>query len=332
MRKTTIILFLTLSVAGPLAGQSRNTLPSQDMAQGQAETEGNPSLSSEGTLAPFNKQQEKLTLEKGGDTLQEEQRDKGLADVKDSLGGTNGVNASLENDANSEMMENQNGEPSVMPSNSYTQQESGDSNLVGWMAMVLSIATLVYLILFNRKATAVQAQNKVRGGAGVSREEYNSLNLHINALRNDLQNLSQRVEAINYALSNQQMRQYQQQTQQQPQSDFSRNNVPPRKSTFTLYASLVRDGEFIASGIKEQRTEEAAFIITVSDNEGTYVVNDDPQIQARLLASVKYSLGNAADVETKSSPARQIVTVKPGKVRRNGDGWRIVNRAYVELR
>ena len=343
MRKTIIILFLTLSVSWTLAGsgnkdkklpKTEQTTPPQSGKEPMAESK-NAAVDEKGTPVPKPNDTLPSLQKKEGKPYEEQadQPDKGLNVATDSIGNKNMVEASMGTgfeDENKIEGENRD-ETSTTPASFYTQpdhaQDNGSSGLISWIAFVTSIATLSYLVISKRKTTIASNLQKSHNTSSISREEFNLLDMRINALRSDLQNLTQRVAALNSTTQ-----QAMQQTQQVQQARHSTQNLGSKLQSITLYASMVRDGEFLAMGISSQRTEEASFVITANGNEGTFVVNDDPQVQPRLLSSVKYSVGNAADVEAKASPARQIVTVKPGKVKRVGDAWKIVNRAFVELR
>lgn len=332
MRKIAIILILALSVSCALAGQgNRNQKTKQDtMSNLDISKKMDNGKAAETTARQDSATEKKRFSMEGNDTSNTDQSDKGLKQAKDSMGNNQETRAGLRpEDNDSTSIGATIGQ--FPPGN--TPQDNDSSGLISWIAMLMSMGTLAYLILNKRKAVPVREYERTMSQSGISRNEFNQHDTQINALRRDLQNLTQRVAALSGSTTQQTwQRQQGQQMQQGQQTTRHTQGNETRPQTVTLYASMVRDGEFLAMGISNQRTEEAAFVITVNGNEGTYVVNNDPQVQPRLLASVKYSVGNAADVEAKASPARQIVTVKPGKVVRNGDAWRIVSRAYVELR
>ena len=78
--------------------------------------------------------------------------------------------------------------------------------------------------------------------------------------------------------------------------------------------------------------EYTVFVLTVSGNEGTFKVNDAPNAQIYLISNFAYSVASAVEVKSKSASAKAIATVKPGRVRKTGNGWTIVKKAVVELR
>ncbi len=215
-------------------------------------------------------------------------------------------------------------DPPSSPTKLFDQQDSDNTGWISWLALLMSIAAIAYTFINKRNASEDNKKDR-RNVASVSRNEFNNLEMRLNAIQRDLQNLSNHVASLKVNAA--------QQPQQMRQAPSTRPQVHEKpQTTTTLYASMVKDGQFLSMGISSQRTPEAVFIITVNGNDGTYVINDDPQVQARLLATVKYSIGSAAEVETKASPARRIVTTKAGKVTRNGESWKIVDKAYVELK
>lgn len=210
-------------------------------------------------------------------------------------------------------------------------EESDGSNLISYLALILSLATIAYMFYINKKKTDSQNALQARGTNGVSREEMEIMKGNITAMQKDIHNIINRVQSLSNVASQQTPHTTQAHRPSYVENQSQRTTQQVQRSE-TLYASSVRNGEFLEMGISKHRTEEAVFILVVSGNEGLFTVNDDPQIQQRLLASIKYSVGNAAEVVTKASPAKIIVTVTPGKIRRDGNSWKIINRAIVELR
>lgn len=209
----------------------------------------------------------------------------------------------------------------------------------GKMMWVLIALAVVVVLFFASRKNSKGRQPKPAVGDGVSDEEK-----MIAALHESLTNLKAEVEVLKQQNIKQQnikqqkdLEDCRKQTAANVNSTVANANVNnsfagTKPSNTVLYASILNGMVFPSDDMQSACDEYTVFVLTVSGNEGTFKVNDAPNAQLYLISNFAYSVASAVEVKSKSASAKTIATVKPGRVRKTGNGWTIVKKAVVELR
>ena len=204
----------------------------------------------------------------------------------------------------------------------------------GKMMWVLIALAVVVVIFFASRKNSTGRQPKPAVGDGLSDEEK-----EIAVLHESLINLKAEVEVLkqqNIKLQND-LEDCRKQVAANVNSTAANANVNnsfagTKPSNTVLYANILNGMVFPSDDMQSACDEYTVFVLTVSGNEGTFKVNDAPNAQLYLISNFAYSVASAVEVKSKSASAKAIATVKPGRVRKTGNGWTIVKKAVVELR
>lgn len=219
----------------------------------------------------------------------------------------------------------------TLNANANKDEESrGTGNMKMWL--IVAVALIVIIYFASRKKPV---NNKC--SAEPTTEDPNVVKKLIAALREKVARLEADVEALrqqNTRLGNELENLRSQQTASNNTQMLVQNDVPVSKKprSMELYANILNGMVFPSDDMQSACDEYTVFVLTVSGNEGTFKVNDAPNAQLYLISNFAYSVASAVEVKSKSASAKAIATMKPGRVRKTGNGWTIVKKAVVELR
>lgn len=204
----------------------------------------------------------------------------------------------------------------------------------GKMMWVLIALAVVVVLFFASRKNSKGRQPKSVVGDGLSDEKK-----EIVALHEGLTNLKAEVEVLKQQNIKLQkgLEDCRKQTTANANSTIANASVnnsfaSTKPSNTVLYANILNGMVFPSDDMQPTCDEYTVFVLTVSGNEGTFKVNDASNAQLYLISNFAYSVASAVEVKSKSASAKVIATVKPGRVRKTGNGWTIVKKAVVELR
>lgn len=204
----------------------------------------------------------------------------------------------------------------------------------GKMMWVLIALAVVVVLFFASRKNSTGRQPKPAVGDGLSDEKK-----EIVALHEGLTNLKAEVEVLKQQNIKLQkgLEDCRKQTTANANSTIANASVnnsfaSTKPSNTVLYANILNGMVFPSDDMQPTCDEYTVFVLTVSGNEGTFKVNDASNAQLYLISNFAYSVASAVEVKSKSASAKAITTVKPGRVRKTGNGWTIVKKAVVELR
>lgn len=210
------------------------------------------------------------------------------------------------------------------------EESRGTGNMKMWLIVAVALIVIIYFV--SRKKPV----NNKRS-AEPTTEDPNVVKKLIVALRENVARLEADVEALrqqNTRLGNELENLRSQQAASNNTQMLVQNDVPVSKKprSMELYANILNGMVFPSDDMQSACDEYTVFVLTVSGNEGTFKVNDAPNAQLYLISNFAYSVASAVEVKSKSASAKAIATMKPGRVRKTGNGWIIVKKAVVELR
>ena len=210
------------------------------------------------------------------------------------------------------------------------EESRGAGNMKMWLIVAVALIVIIYFVsrkkLVNNKRSAAPTSedpNVVKKLIAALRENVARLEADVEALRQQNTRLGNELEILRsqQAASNN--------TQMLVQND---EPVSKKPRSMELYANILNGMVFPSDDMQSACDEYTVFVLTVSGNEGTFKVNDAPNAQLYLISNFAYSVASAVEVKSKSASAKAIATMKPGRVRKTGNGWTIVKKAVVELR
>lgn len=210
------------------------------------------------------------------------------------------------------------------------EESRGAGNMKMWLIVAVALIVIIYFALRKKPV------NNKRS-AEPTTEENNADKKFIATLRGSVARLEADVEALrqqNTRLGNELEKLRSQQAASNNMQPQVQNDVPvsKRPRSIELYANILNGMVFPSDDLQPACDEYTVFVLTVLGNEGTFKVNDAPNAQLYLISNFAYSVASAVEVKSKSASAKTIATVKPGRVRKTGNGWTIVKKAVVELR
>ena len=210
------------------------------------------------------------------------------------------------------------------------EESRGAGNMKMWLIVAVALIVIIYFALRKKPV------NNKRS-AEPTTEENNADKKFIATLRGSVARLEADVEALrqqNTRLGNELEKLRSQQAASNNMQPQVQNDVPvsKRPRSIELYANILNGMVFPSDDLQPACDEYTVFVLTVLGNEGTFKVNDAPNAQLYLISNFAYSVASAVEVKSKSASAKAIATVKPGRVRKTGNGWTIVKKAVVELR
>ena len=210
------------------------------------------------------------------------------------------------------------------------EESRGAGNMKMWLIVAVALIVIIYF------ASRKKPVNNKRSAEPTAKEN-NADKKFIATLRGSVARLEADVEALrqqNTRLGNELEKLRSQQAASNNMQPQVQNDVPvsKRPRSIELYANILNGMVFPSDDLQPACDEYTVFVLTVSGNEGTFKVNDAPNAQIYLISNFAYSVASAVEVKSKSASAKAIATVKPGRVRKTGNGWTIVKKAVVELR
>ena len=210
------------------------------------------------------------------------------------------------------------------------EESRGAGNMKMWLIVAVALIVIIYF------ASRKKPVNNKRSAEPTTKEN-NADKKFIATLRGSVARLEADVEALrqqNTRLGNELEKLRSQQAASNNMQPQVQNDVPvsKRPRSIELYANILNGMVFPSDDLQPACDEYTVFVLTVLGNEGTFKVNDAPNAQLYLISNFAYSVASAVEVKSKSASAKAIATVKPGRVRKTGNGWTIVKKAVVELR
>ena len=210
------------------------------------------------------------------------------------------------------------------------EESRGAGNMKMWLIVAVALIVIIYFALRKKPV------NNKRSAEPTTKEN-NADKKFIATLRGSVARLEADVEALrqqNTRLGNELEKLRSQQAASNNMQPQVQNDVPvsKRPRSIELYANILNGMVFPSDDLQPACDEYTVFVLTVLGNEGTFKVNDAPNAQLYLISNFAYSVASAVEVKSKSASAKAIATVKPGRVRKTGNGWTIVKKAVVELR
>lgn len=203
--------------------------------------------------------------------------------------------------------------------------------VIAIVALAISLYAL-FKLSSNRKKTSGIKENNVtnnhnRRSETIEEKIINYRNENVN-LQNQINSLINQLSALENLVN----RLEQSQMTRQHVS-VQRNNLgeSPTNSSQKKYATAVTGNGFAAAVLTDNNSDFVIAVLTITGNQGTYVINDLPSSQTYLIQNFSYTAGMICNTNSKVSTPRQIQTVTPGRIQKDGEGWKIIEKALVNL-
>ena len=115
---------------------------------------------------------------------------------------------------------------------------------------------------------------------------------------------------------------------------FVEENPQPVEPSVTIMEYPVKpkesNGMITLEVVADEYRNQAPFIVEAREDDGEYYFNE--QARDRYLGYVDSGIKPYADCSLKAAGSpQQIVTMRRGKVRKQGNAWLVTEKAYIEI-
>lgn len=229
----------------------------------------------------------------------------------------------------------------VIPQNQSEEQRNSMSEkndepkeeVVDWYSvasLLLSLLIIGYLYKLRKDSKRGNSNNQGKEGEndlppGYTKKQLKKIDGDIYAIQVKINNLEVKIS---------QLERISQRNEQHYTNSQSNSNITNNKTVSVntrLYASMIKNDVFPRMGISENIQTGTIFIMTVYGDGGTFVINDAESAQQTILSNFAYTVANAVNIKSKNSAPKRIITIKPGKITKSPDGWKIISKAEIEL-
>lgn len=182
-------------------------------------------------------------------------------------------------------------------------------------------------------------QSKQKDAEGEADTKFRFYQEEMGRLKGEQENISERLSQLEAMvkklvekksappnLTNQQKNQSEQSSVVRPQI----GGVSFRKEV--KYAESLEGDSIFVDDLKDTNSEYALLKVTItSPTEAFFEVNDMTQAQPMLVSSYKFLIANFVNSYSNSSSPKQIRTKKVGKLRLQGEYWKLEQKADIVL-
>lgn len=200
-----------------------------------------------------------------------------------------------------------------------------------WVLIALAVVVGFFFVL-RKKPLGRQPKPAIGNGLSVKEKDFAVLHESLTNLKAEVEVLKQQNIKLQKDLEDCRKQAVANDNSTTANANVNYLSASTKPSNTILYANILNGMVFPSDDMQPTCDEYTVFVLTVSGNEGTFKVNDAPNAQLYLISNFAYSVASAVEVKSKSASAKAIATVKPGCVRKTGNGWTIVKKAVVELR
>lgn len=200
-------------------------------------------------------------------------------------------------------------------------------------SMILSgVAILLCIILFfycrKAKKSDPRKEDRMRDSIDGLRNDINLLTSQLKSLQSSVGTLERKVADLSKKPANV----ITERKESAPKNTNTDQNVKPTKRQEVLYAGNVKGDVFIGDSLKKQPDKYTSFILTVCGSEGTFIVNNAPEVQKEIISSFQYKMMKAVEIKNKVSAPQKVVTLEPGQIVKSGNDWHIIVKAIVDIK
>lgn len=251
------------------------------------------------------------------------------AEQKTANGGFHGIEA--EGEQATPTAESQQG-PNIDQGPLTTDGTDKHGNNMSWLPLLLSLLALALSGYAFFRSYISNDRNKKRGsGKGDNNvspvirdalQQNQNIRLSLNSINQRLDELEDRIKSLSTPTPI---------TQPQYQSQYQNNGSSEASPSVIRYAAMVTSDGFPDGDLAGSNSNYTLAILTLTGNTGTFVINDLHSAQSFLISNFAYSVGRICEVKQHNDAATRVETIRPGRISREGNTWRIVSKAEVVL-
>lgn len=223
------------------------------------------------------------------------------------------------------------------------QIESDDSNIIlnssnneyCWISLLLCLLIIAYIAWDKKQQNSSNKRDVRTHGENTNVKIWNNIQSYLEGLEKRIELLERKSAVQQIPDNNYATRRSSSLTNGTIASDNTAkvDNKITRVSEMTkLYASMIRGEEFPELGLSKTENADSMFVLSVNNNEGSYVINESVGIQSKIISSFAYTVARVVEVRTKVNSPKSIKTVEPGKVKKSGESWKIIKKAIVDIK
>lgn len=217
-------------------------------------------------------------------------------------------------------------------------EDYGSSSLLADVAMpLLTIVAFILAIvaLFRKNGTKKRSyrQDSDDRPEDTITPLIQKLQSRISAQKGEIDALNKVVEEQNRRILQLQQGQKQGSFEPQTSTDYTKSHNVTGKRTpkETLYASRVASDCFPADSIGTTDSSYAVAVLTVEGDRGTFRINTNPAAQQNLLSTFNYGVALISTTKSQAPSPQKIETLREGKIVREGNAWKITEKAEIRL-
>ena len=224
----------------------------------------------------------------------------------------------------------------IAPGSNEVPTPVGDNGIhndsTNWFPMLLSLLAFglsgyVYFKSYisngrKKKRGSEKGDNNVSPEIRDALQQNQNIRLSLNSINQRLDELEDKIKSLSASKPT---------TQPQYQTQYQDNGNRGASSSVTRYAAMVTSDGFPDGDLADSNTDYTLAILTLTGNTGTFVINNLHSAQSFLISNFAYSVGRICEVTQQSDAATRVETVRPGKISREGNTWKIISKAEVVL-
>lgn len=228
-----------------------------------------------------------------------------------------------------------------------TESDAADADadfsfsLADMVTPFLAILAFLFAIIALSKSNGGKKHSRRQNYEEDDESQRNSVDQQMQQFQTKINKLNREIVELQKALADQntlikRLQSYQAQSvQTQTQSSFTQTAHQGRaeqpKVKQILYATRVTGECFPDDSVGTADSSFVVAVLTVSGNKGTFRINPSPSAQQNLLSTFNYGVALISTTKLQVASPQKIETIKEGKVERDGNGWRVTQKADIRL-
>lgn len=221
--------------------------------------------------------------------------------------------------------------------NQFESQPASSGNELEWFTLIVALAALGmsaynYYYLHSKRDKKLSQQERRHEQAILDeRQRLQNVIKQNQILSDNINKLNLRIDDLCKSMSLLQSQALTHQSQSIVHETNSKNNEIRKDSRILLFASTVTGDGFPDDSISKDNSAYVIAQLTVNGETGSFIINDFENAQSFLISNFAYGAGRVCDIQRQVSSPVRVNTVRPGEVRHQGNAWKIVSKALVEL-
>ncbi|RRC99517.1 hypothetical protein [Prevotella sp. OH937_COT-195] len=201
------------------------------------------------------------------------------------------------------------------------------------MILGIGIYVLLFFVIYTLALQLVKFVVRKIGKSDISKPEYVTTDENdkkLNALKERIEEIEKKLENLQHNPEQSEVSEQSQKSVQSGNSEFTGDSEPSLPLTFFLPPPSP-DGVFHDAFAEPKIGSTVYKMTTIDGNNGIFVFYDNRDALATAMISISQIVKTVCRVDNNKNAPRNIINVKEGRVVREGNSWRVTEKATVRF-